>query len=218
MTSTNNILVTGGTGFVGSWIIKTWKDAALVCLSSYAYDDPKGWDHPYRYIVHLAPVSPYPAIECARNNNARLLYVSSGAVYHPEYQDLIYRQSKLKWEQECLDSGVDVVIARLFTFMDSSPMWCAFFEAARVGKPLEVWGKCTRSFMHGAELGRWLQAILLHGENGCAYDVGSDRAITNIQLATRISNFTGCPIKYVDRDVPMPVYLPPDTARTRELL
>lgn len=209
MSSMNNVLITGGTGFVGSWMKKTmpadfngWymsrDDYERVLIESV-----RG----INYVVHLANVSPTGAIECARNNNARLLCCSSGAVSHPE-NDTEYRQNKIKWEAECLYSGLDVVIARLFTFWGSSKAQLALFDAARKGKPLEVWGDCTRSFMTGADLGRRMWDILLNKERGQAYDVGSYKPVSILRLAQRIQAFTGCEIKQVDKEIPMPYYVP----------
>lgn len=218
MNTTNKIIMTGGTGFVGTWMErKKPPNTKMLVINSMSY--PYKWEFKKcDYIIHLAPVSPALAIGCARRNNARLLFASSGAVYHPEYQDKEYRDNKIKWEQECLDSGVDVVIARLFTFMDSSRVWNAVFDAARKGDLLPLWGNCTRSFMHGSEMARWMWAILLRGESRQAYSVGSDRAITISDFVERVSKFTGCWIDTKEYDIPMPIYLPPNTQKTRALL
>ena len=211
--------ITGGTGFVGKWMRKLQPYNMIAYYYNRVQENRTGWyKKNANYIVHLAPVAPTFAIECARRNNARLLYASSGAVYHPEYQDKEYRSNKIKWEQECLDSGVDVVIARLFTFMDSSRAYNAIFSAVRGGKRPQIATDCVRSFMHGREMARWLWAILLQGENGHAYDVGSDRAYTMIELAKRIQAFTGCGYHEYLGPVAMPTYLPPNIAKTKALL
>lgn len=207
--SSSNVLITGGTGFVGSWMKKTMPAGFNGWyMSRQDYEDVliesiTGID----YVVHLANISPVGAIECARNNNARLLYCSSGIVYHPENNNE-YRQNKMRWESECLYSGLNVVIARLFTFWGSSKAQLALFDAARKGKPLEVWGDCTRSFMTGADMGRRMWDILLHKERGQAYDVGSYRPITILRLAEKIKAFTGCEIRQIKKDIPMSYYVP----------
>lgn len=222
MSSINNVLITGGTGFVGSWMRRKMP-ANLTCLQllnreDYDLDFGRWHNMKWDYIIHLAPVSPSLVIEVARGNNARLLYASSGAVYHPEYQDKEYRDNKLRWEQECLDSGVDVVIARLFTFMRSSRAYNAIFGCVRSGHKPTVSRGCVRSFMYPGEMARQLWAILLRGESGHAYDVGSDRAISMVDLALRIHKFTGCSSMISHEPVPMSEYLPPNTAKTRALL
>ena len=99
--------------------------------------DGYNWDA----IVHLAPTNPKRWLEYCVRNDARLLYASSGAVYNHETQ---YAHEKRLWETECLTSGVDVVIARLFTFigtgLKNKYAITAFLEAAQNGEPLLVWG------------------------------------------------------------------------------
>lgn len=221
-----NVLITGGTGFVGSWMQKT-QPHSVACR----YLDSKGYkyfwddfqDDEYKYIVHLAPIEPSRAIECAKRNNARLLYCSSGAVYYGNNE---YAENKRKWEKECIDSGVDVVIARLFTFqgagLDENKAIYQFEKAAHTGKPLRIWGdgSAVRSYMHGSELGKWMWAILLRGVSGEAYDVGSDVPITMLELANTIaSNVTPKAEIIIENGIdPMPYYMPKDTAKTRRLL
>ena len=215
----DSVLITGGTGFVGSWMEKTQPDN----VSGYYFNhrgEVKG-DYDLvvpKYIVCLAPIDPIDEIYLAQEMGARLLYCSSGAVYHPEYQDKEYRDNKIKWEQECLDSGVDVVIARLFTFARSSKAYNAIFGCVRAGHKPTVSRECVRSFMYPREMARWMWAILLRGESGQAYDVGSDRVTSMVDLALRIHKFTGCSSMVSHEPVPMPHYLPPDTAKTRALL
>jgi nucleoside-diphosphate-sugar epimerase len=175
----------------------------------------------YNYVVHLAPVEPSRAIACAKRNNARLLYASSGVIYHPESDKIEYRQNKIDGEAECLQSGVDVTITRLFTFygehLSRDHAYPAFEWAARQGLPLRIWGdgSCIRSYMSGEDLGRLMWAVLLKGESGEAYDIGSDEPVTMLELARRFSDNVIVENKRPD---PMPTYLPTDTAKTRALL
>lgn len=221
-----NVLVTGGTGFVGHWMRKTQPkgfDATYIGTREYNQWDwhHKKWDS----IVHLAPVPPDIVIGCARRLGARLLYCSSGIIYHPENNN-VYRQNKIRWEGYCRDSDADVVIARLFTFygehLSNDHIIVAFKEAAERGEPLRIWGdgKTIRSYMHGSEMAEWMWAILLHGERGEAYDVGSDVPITILHLA---ESFVGrYPTSKIvienSKPDPMPVYLPEDVEKTKALL
>ncbi len=215
MSSTSRVLITGATGFVGTWMSKTCPQGVeYFGLSRGAYesnilDNLVGITH----IVHLAPVPPYRVVEASKKYNARLLYCSSGIVYYPTC-NTEYRRQKFNGEKYCLDSLENVVIARLFTFfgrgLDDNKAITQFFKSANSGQPLQVWGdgSTVRSYMHGAEMGRIMWDILLTGESGQAYDVGSTRPVTIKRLAERISAFTGAPIEYINRKVPMPVYLP----------
>jgi len=224
----SKVLITGGTGFVGKWIERT--ASANMLLTSLNRADYKEYDSTYlswdwNYVIHLAPIAPTFALECAKRQKIRLLYASSGIVYHPE-NDSEYRRNKLAWEQECLESGADVVIARLFTFsgegLDDNKALVAFEKAARANQQINIWGdgKTIRSYMHGATMGLWLWAILLHGERGEAYDVGSDIPITMLKLAQNLKKVYQyqSPIYIHGGKDPMPVYLPPNTAKTRRLL
>ncbi len=214
----DKVLVTGGTGFCGFWMQQTQpKNIQAMYMDSRIYR-MGGWPVP-DYIVHLANIEPASVAHFALKCNARLLYCSSGIVYHPE-NDTEYRRNKIVWEQQALQSGADVVIARLFTFygerLDDNKAVVQFEKSAKAGKPLRIWGdgSCIRSYMHGSELGRWMWAILLKGKRGEAYDVGDDRPVTMLELAKLHSENI-----IIEGGIdPMPVYLPPNTDKTKALL
>lgn len=207
------VLITGATGFVGQWMKKTMpKDIEYIGIGRSAYEGGVmemcvGLTH----IVHLAPVYPDKVIQLAKEHNARLLYASSGIVYYPEHPS-DYRMDKVIGETVCIHSEIDYVIARLFTFFGNMKQpdkaITQFFECARQGKPLQVWGECTRSYMHGAEMGRQMWKILFEGERGIAYDVGSKTPVSLLRLAKRIQAFTGCEIEQINKQVPVPYYVP----------
>lgn len=222
----NKVLVTGGSGFVGHWMRQTAPpELDVTYINRQAFNLWYWWTMEWDAIVHLAPVSPEKVLSCADRNKARVLYCSSGIVYHPE-NDTEYRQNKLAWEAECLASGVDVVLARLFAFygekLSDSHAVAAFQNAAMVGLPLRIWGdgSAVRSYLSGSDLGRWMWAILLHGARGEAYDVGGDKPITMLQLARAMAFVykAGSEIEILNGKDAMPVYLPPDTAKTKRLL
>lgn len=212
---TTRVLITGITGFVGSWMIKTVPQGVeYVGVGRDGYESGIleslcGITH----IVHLAPVHPEKVVALARKHNARLLYCSSGIVYYPD-NDIEYRRDKLEGEKYCLDSGLDVVIARPFAFfgdgLDKNKAISQFFDAVRAGKPITMHGNGStiRTYMHGAEMGRQMWKILLDGESGRAYDVGSTHKTTIGRLAKRISSFTGAKIESIDAKIPMPEYYP----------
>ncbi len=47
-------------------------------------------------------------------------------------------------------------------------------------------GTAMRSYLHGADLAAWLLTLLVRGESGQAYNVGSDHAISIANLARRV--------------------------------
>ena len=211
MTSLPKVLITGGTGFVGTWMSKTQPDG-LEChyMGQEEYKVKKWTRERYHYYVHLANTDPTKILIAAEYWSARVLYCSSGIVYYPIQSP--YKQNKEIWESYCLDSGVNVSIARLFTFfgegLDDGKAYTQFMNAAREGKPLQVWGNCTRSYMHGAELGRQMWNLLLSGKSGEVRDIGSTRPQTVLRLAQRISALTGAKIEHLEKNVTMPYYVP----------
>lgn len=220
-----NILISGGTGFVGKWMKKMQpKEVTATYLSRADYEAPTKFEFDrYNSYVHLANINPERMINLARGK--RLLYCSSGIVYYPEV-DSQYRRDKVAWEEWCINSGVDVVIARLFTFfgegLDDQKAWTQFEKASKANEPMEVWGdgRTVRSYMSGADMARWIWMILLHGKSGEAYDVGSDIPVTMEQLAKDIKymNSSSSPIIFKpEYKSPVPVYLPKDTIKTFKL-
>lgn len=215
----NKVLITGGTGFVGHWM-KVTKPAnvSVTYLGREAYHEftQLNWKHfDYDGYVHLAPVSPLHVIVGAKWNHARLLYCSSGIVYHPE-NDSQYRRDKIAWEIDVAASNIDYVITRLFAFsgekLDDGKAITQFYKRAIAGEPLQIYGdgSTVRSYMHGYDLGKTMWKILQHGESGRAYDVGSLVPVTMLELAQFIifTTKSKSKIEFIDKPNPMPVYLP----------
>ena len=149
-------------------------------------------------------------LEFAQKSGARLLNVSSGAVYgafagqpsganeddYTSAQPLIpYATAKREAERMCQASGVDFVTARAFAFLGPYLPLDAHFAAGNFlrdalrGGPILVRGDGTalRSYLHPADLVVWLLRILLRGQRARAYNVGSDEAVTIAQLARLIA-------------------------------
>ena len=218
-----NVLITGGTGFVGYWMRQTQPEgivARYVGKDNYKSALDQDWTH----IVHLAPISPAKVIKQAKGTNARLLYCSSGIVYYPD-NNTEYRRNKLRWEKDCLFSGVDVVIARLFTFknvQDTNKAWHLFHLSALANVPIHISGdgSTVRTYMSGREMGEWMWAILLKGKSGECYDVGSDKETTILELARKIIKDCNSRSEIIIEGGvdPMPHYAPMDTAKTKGLL
>ena len=145
----------------------------------------------------------------------RVLFTSSGAVYGPQPPDLEclnedYRGAPLlgadgaygevKRISELLGilsgerHGFAFLIARCFSFLGpwltltDSRAAGNFIANALAGQPIEVKGdgRPWRSYLHGEDLAEWLWTILLRGEHGRPYNVGSDEPIQIADLAGQV--------------------------------
>jgi dTDP-glucose 4,6-dehydratase len=147
---------------------------------------------------------------------SRLLFTSSGAVYGKQPADLLriaedyagaplttdlnssYGQSKRISEFLCSVwsqvYGFDAIICRLFTFMgpllplDANYAVGNFVRDAMAGGPVRISGDGTpyRSYLYAADLAIWLWVLLMRGEAGTAYNVGSPHEISILDLASRV--------------------------------
>ncbi len=179
-----------------------------------------------------------------RATGARLLNISSGAVYGSATGQLTgakeddfvqavpltpYGKAKREAELLCADSNVDFVTARAFAFLGPLLPLDAHFAAGNFlrdairGGPILVRGDGTalRSYLHPADLVIWLLRILIRGQRGRAYNVGSDEAVTTEQLARHIAKAVEPKPEVVIQSVqpqgPQNIYLP-NIARARSEL
>ena len=222
------VLITGGTGFVGEWLKIKKPDAySIYSIGRTKYEKGAWTQTKWDYIIHLAPTSPLWILRQATKHNTRVLYASSGVVYHPEnWARKEYLADKLEGEKLCTESGVDVVVARLFTFygkhLDDKKAITIFNDAAKNNLPLVITGdgSTVRTYMHGSEMADWMWAILAHGKTGESYDVGSDKPVTMLGLAQDIIKTTASqsPIYILNKKDPMPYYIPKDIEKTKLLL
>jgi len=180
----------------------------------------------------------------------RVLMLSSGGVYGkvplsigkvpedyaggPDLMDPFYAHAEAKRMAELLCAvyakqyGMEIPVARLFAFvgprlpLDAHFAVGNFIRDALQGGEIVIDGDGTavRSYLYAADLAAWLWTLLLRGESGRAYNVGSDEAVSIRQLADTTADVFpgGRPVKVCGRinaSNPINWYVP-DIARARE--
>ncbi len=183
-------------------------------------------------------------LNLARRNHARLLNISSGAVYcaaagkregasEDDYAAARpvtpYGLAKREAEALCMESQVDFVTARAFAFLGPHLPLDAHFAAGNFlrdalrGGPVEVRGDGTalRSYLHPVDLVIWLLRILVRGSRGHAFNVGSDEVVSTADLARLISAAVELKAEVIIQSAqsqgPQNIYLPQITRARAEL-
>jgi UDP-glucuronate decarboxylase len=170
----------------------------------------------------------------------RLLYISTGAVYGPQSDRATidedtppraepsasrraYAEAKKSGEELALASGVPTIIARPFAFVGPGLPLDANFAASQfladglAGRPIRVQrGSVVRSYLYAADLAEWLWTMLIRGQPGRAYNVGSDRPTTLADLASVVAEQCGVKVE-VENEGHDNRYVP-STRRAREEL
>jgi len=166
----------------------------------------------------------------------RVLLVSSGAVYGaqpghlanvpetyagaPDPLDPAQAYAEGKRVGELLgaiaarDARLAVVTARCFAFVGPHLPLDAHFAAGNFlrdalnSEVIEVAGDGTpyRSYLHAADLAAWLWTLLVHGESGRAYNVGSEQAVSIRELAHSVA----CAARTIGRSVAVSVAREPE--------
>ncbi len=177
--------------------------AATEVASSQATNNPeemvdvilKGTEHVLSFASHA--------------NAKRLLFTSSGAVYGSQPADVLcleensplspqtaYGKGKLQAEELCRNSGLNVILPRCFAFVGPRMDFQGHFAIGNFimnclkGENIIIQGDGTalRSYLFADDLVRWLFTILLNGQSGRPYNVGSDRAVSIRELAETVSS------------------------------
>jgi nucleoside-diphosphate-sugar epimerase len=188
----------------------------------------------------------------ARAGARKLLLTSSGAVYgtqppdldrlsedylgapRPEDASAGYGHGKRAAEYLCsvaaAEAGLEAKLARCFAFvgpllpLDANFAIGNFIRDALFRDHIEVNGDGTarRSYLYAADLAVWLWTILIRGESGRPYNVGSERDVSIAELANLVSNVVrpDIPIRIAESSAagaPPARYLPSTDRAEREL-
>jgi len=176
-----------------------------------------GVDNPLRMFETIVEGTKRTLEFARRCGVKRFLFVSSGAVYgrqppglshmtedYPGGPDPLdprsaYGEGKRVGELLCslcgAGGGMRTTIARCFAFVGPYIPLDAHFAAGNfirdglAGGPIQVKGDGTpyRSYLYAADLAAWLWTIILRGQSGRVYNVGSREAIAIADLARSVS-------------------------------
>jgi dTDP-glucose 4,6-dehydratase len=139
----------------------------------------------------------------------RLLLLSSGAVcgaWDPSDPRAVYANGKREAERLCGEyarqHGIACPIARGFAFvgpylpLDLHFAIGNFIRDCLERRPIEIRGDGTplRSYLYAADMAAWLWTILVRGQSGVPYDVGSERAISIGELAETVARALESPV------------------------
>jgi UDP-glucuronate decarboxylase len=260
------IFVTGGTGFIGQWMLEALLrapiDVDVTLLSRHPAAFARRSPHlaaacrmvagnvvalppvgnGFTHIIHGAtdasaalnaadPLLMFDTIQrgtravldLARDCGARVLMLSSGAVYGcqpwgtshvdedfpggPDPRDprSAYGEGKRAAEMLCAiygkQFGLEVVTARIFALLGPLLSLDIHFAAgnfirdALAGRTIRVEGSggAVRSYLYAADVAVWLWTLLGAGRPGAAYNVGSEEAVSIADLARRTATLLGAP-------------------------
>jgi len=178
------------------------------------------------------------------------LFLSSGAVYGRQPHDLeripedwnglldcadprsAYAEGKRAAETLCgihaHQHGLAISIARCFAFvgpylpLDSHFAIGNFIGDALAGKTIRVKGDGTpyRSYLYATDLTAWLWHLLVRGESGVPFNVGSEEAVSIRELAAQVGQELNSSFEILGQAAPhqMPERYVPSTEHIRQKL
>jgi UDP-glucuronate decarboxylase len=185
---------------------------------------------------------------CENNKVENYLFLSSGAVYgqrglqsKPIAEDdqtspsissptNAYHEAKRMAEMDLqisvAQSGLRSVIARLFAFMapllpvDEHFAAGNFLGSANRGLPIEVRtsGKSIRSYQYSTDMVHWLLTLLIRGQSGEPYNVGSSKPIAISELANLVSLIANSGDVRLGTQQEIPSFYVPDTSKAETRL
>ena len=199
----STVMITGGTGWFGKWITKTfsyarWMHGYEIHCFSFGSQEPKYIAKAKPdYIIHMAPDDGICLSVMKRHKPKAVLYTSSGAAYMNGHNDELGAQ-KLASEK-ALSEIMPIKIARCFTFVGPDIQFGrfavdTFIRDALFGGVINVEdGSPYRSYLYMADLVIWLLTILIDGENRI-YNVGSEIPIQISKMAVMV--YTKIPARF----------------------
>lgn len=185
-----------------------------------------------------------------RSGARRLLFTGSGAQYGliasgqpvPEGSHLACDSlqpssayAEAKRAQETLAAlyaqrhGFEVVLSRCFAFSGPGIALDGHFAIGNFVRDalwrdeliLQSSGNAVRSYLHGADLAGWLLTLLIKGEGGQAYNVGSGEGLSIARLARCVVDSIAPhkPVRVLGQDAPGQVrsYYVPDISKCKAL-
>jgi dTDP-glucose 4,6-dehydratase len=160
-------------------------------------------------------------LDLAVEKSARVLFLSSGAIYGQQPWDVEHVDESWRGAPDCTDAratyaeakraaemlcaiyakqwGTQISIARIFAllgpYLPLGTHFAAgnFIRDAIEGKAVEVKGNGLpcRSYLYASDLAVWLWRMLAEGEAGRPYNVGSDETVSVAKLAERVAHVIG---------------------------
>ncbi len=202
------------------FVRKVVKDADVVIHLAAQVSVENSWNDPIYDAENnvIATINLLKA--CSDAEVGRFIYISSAAVYgNPQYVPIDeehlknpvspYGVSKLAGEYYCkvFSDRIHTVIVRPFNVFSArmdpndpySGVIAKFISRVKKGLPPVIYGdgKQTRDFVHVRDVVDFIEMALKRGENGEAYNVGTGRETSILELAEIIMDIAGIDSKPV---------------------